>query len=187
MKRLVIASALLLAACGGPSTSPTGVSAPAGGGLPYQADRYRLQILGGSLACGDNKNPQAGTFVNLLVNMKPDATGWTATTEDGGFSLRLEPGSPATAFGPARLTGTARGAADDQVTLPLPTSPPPSGTRMTIVDAIPVAAVLTALLVPGFADFTTGTFNGAVVFSRNGVTATCPAGAVGFTLSRNIL
>jgi len=33
-------------------------------------------------------------------------------------------------------------------------------------------------------DFSHGTLDGTVVFSRNGVTSTCPAGAVGWTLNR---
>jgi len=58
----------------------------------------------------------------------------------------------------------------------------PNGTRVTFGATGTEAIPLTGLI--AFQDFVTGTFDGTVVFSKNGVTSTCPGGAVGWTLNR---
>lgn len=162
------------------------MAVPVGGGLPFQGTRYSLQITGGSLECGDVKSPQAGTVVSVYMNLKPDATGWIATADNGTLTLRFEPGSNTAGFGQIALVGTARGSADDQGLAPTPGIPLQlTGTRVTFDDAsIPFSGLLPAALVPGFEDFGNGKFQGTVVFSRNGVIATCPAGAAGWLINR---
>ena len=182
---LLIASLLAASACGGRPTSPSSSGGPPGGGLPFQATRYLISIVGDSVRCGDIRAPATGTAVSLNLVLQPDATGWTAVAEDtvaGTITLRFQQGSgPA---GPLEipLSGTARGFADDRG-LPIGVVPPMlNGTRIafgaTGTETIPLSG-----LIP-FQDFSNGTFDGPVLFSRNGVTATCPAGAAGWTMNR---
>ena len=177
MKRGIIVALLGLAACGGPS-APSGSSAPDGGGLPFQATRYFVEVFGLIVPCGDAP-PQVGTFTRFAVNLTPDSTGWTARSEDGGFTMRLENGG--LVGGDIQVRGTAQGAGDDQGFPLVPIAP--TGTRMTIPNPVPVAATLRADVPVAFQAITRGAFNGPVQFSRNGLTASCPAGSVSFDLT----
>ena len=178
MKQGVIVALLALAACGGPS-APSGTSAPGGGGLPFQATRYFVEVFGLTVPCGDARTPQVGTFARFAVNLTPDATGWTARSEDDAFTMRLENGGQVGAI--IQVRGTAQGAGDDQGFPLVPIAP--TGTRMTIPNPVPVAATLTADLPAQLQFITRGTFNGPVEFSRNDLTATCPTGSVSFNLT----
>ena len=116
--------------------------------------------------------------------MQPDASGWTATpenTSNGALSIRFTPGSVPVAVGQTSLAGTARGFADDAGISIGGQPSAPTGTRVTLgtgTDVIPHTGLL-ALDVTA-----TGTFDGPLTFSRDGVTSTCPAGAVTWQLSR---
>ena len=179
---LVYAALIVAGACGGGSsaTSPSNTS---GGGLPFQAARYVMELLGDSQSCGDIKLPQAGTSVSFVLTLSADATGWTGKTSNGGLTIHLQPSttnsSPPFAI---PIAGTVSGFVDDEAPLPLPgMTVQPNGTRAafaagtTLAGGIPTAS---------FPSFSTGTINGPVVFSRNGVTSTCPSGAVGWTMNR---
>lgn len=174
--------AFAAAGCGGTPSSPTSPAPPAGGGLPFQATRYSLQVIGSPLACGATGATAPATIVTFYVNMTADATGWTATSSDGAFTMRLQPDS---SLGFANLAGTARGSAVDEGSTPSVPSLPSNGTRVTIADATPISGRLPDSALPeSFRDRASGIVNGAVTFSRNGVTATCPAGATLFNLVR---
>jgi hypothetical protein len=89
MKRRFFLALLGLAACGGSSTAPSGTSAPGAEGLPFQATRYFLHVLGASAPCGDLRSPQAGTSVSFFVNLTPDGTGWIARSTDDGTRVTI--------------------------------------------------------------------------------------------------
>src|SRR5690348_5782096 len=111
------AAFVVAAACGsGSATSPTTTY---GGGLPFQAGRYVMELFGDSLACGDIKVPQAGTGVSFVLTLSSDATGWTGKTSSGGLTFHFQPSttnsSPPFAI---PIAGTASGFADDEAALP---------------------------------------------------------------------
>ena len=172
----------MAAACGGSPASPSASGAAAGGGLPFHAGAYQIDFLGGSLECGDIKIPQAGTAISARFNMRAGTGGWTATATSGSLTLHFRPGAGGTSPSSIALAGSGSGFADDQgVTLGPPLVIPPNATRLSIDGAISLSGVMP----PGStSDFSHGTLDGAVVFSRNLVTSTCPAGAVGWTLNR---
>jgi hypothetical protein len=184
-RKALLAPLLIAAACGGGSPSaPSG--ATLGGGIPFQVQtRYSLVMMGDSMRCGDVRSPQSGTAVTLDLMMQPDAMGWTATPaveSAGTMSLRFLQGSAPVASFQVSLTGTARGFADDQGMAIGTLSPAPNGTRVTFGATGTEAVPFTGLI--AFQDFVSGTFDGPVVFSRNGVTSTCPGGAVGWSFNR---
>ena len=49
-----------------------------------------LDLIGDSVACGDVKNPQAGTAVTVRLNMEVASNRYVATSAQGGLVLRLE-------------------------------------------------------------------------------------------------
>jgi len=141
-------------------------------------------MAGDTTACGDNRSPRSGTAVALDLTMQPDAAGWTATPADasaGTLSLRFEQG-PGAQPPIVALIGTARGFANDQGIATGTQAPVPTGTRVTFgatgTEAVPLSGGL------AFQQFAQGTFTGTIVFSRNGLTSTCPAGTVAWTLTR---
>lgn len=176
--RLALIVALLAMGCAG--ASPAGPVAPgalSGGGLPFDGTRYSLYISGDSSKCGDVKSPQAGTSVTLTLTLQADATGWTATASSGTLALRLQKGTATVHIGLIPVTGSGTGVADD-VGIPLQFLPaPPNGTRVTFGGTVPLSGEMPNSV------FALGTFDGPMVFSRNGVTSTCPAGAVDWTLN----
>ena len=183
-RKTLVVPLLVAAACG------SGPSAPAnptlGGGIPFEAQAlYSLTMIGDSLKCGDVRPVQSGTAVTVELMMQPDPMGWTATPSAGStgtMSLRFLQGSAPVAAFQVSLTGTARGFADDGGNAIRTPPLMPTGTRVTFgaagAEAIPFTGIV------AFQDFVNGTFDGPVAFSRNGVTSTCPGGAVGWTLNR---
>lgn len=174
--RLSIATAVALAttmslACG---SSPTSPSSSSSSPAPLGDGRFTLSITGDSGRCQDIKNPNVGTNIQLSLVGTHDGSTWIgrgATPQDGSIELRLAytqqvtpaPSGPAGTSG-SYVAGTMSGSASDTVTL--------SNRTVTIVDDTTISGVFRPL--PRFAD---GYTAGAVTFSRDGVTSTCPAGA----------
>lgn len=177
--RLSVATAVVLAtamslACGSSPTSPSASPPPLGDG------RFTLSITGDSSACQDIKNPNVGTRIQLSLVGTHDGSTWIgrgATPEDGSIELRLAytqqvtsaPSGPAAASG-SYVAGTMSGSASDTGT--------PSNRAATIADHTTISGVFRPL--PRFAD---GYTAGAVTFSRDDVTSTCPAGASSWFVS----
>ena len=181
--RWSIVALLGLAACGGGNPTGPADPQPAGGGLQFIESAYAVNFVGDSLACGDVKNPNTGLSVGIRMTLRRDATGWTANHATETAMLRFEPASttPSPA-GPAAIVGVARGSAQDEgVVFDPGFSVPANGTRITFADN---AALSGAMQTPQLTDSSGGTINGTVSFSRDGVTSTCPAGAVRWTISR---
>ena len=172
--RVLLAGAVIVAGCGSP-TAPEG-TAP----LPFRPAAYVIDFSGDTLACGDLKNPQAGTAVSLRLNMQTTSGLFIATSAAGGFTLRFERNPAANAL-TLRLTGTATGFADDEGFAGGTIGLAPNGTRMTVEPGVPLAGEIPS---PTVSDFALGRLNGPVVFSRGGVSSTCPAGTVSWTLNR---
>jgi hypothetical protein len=187
-RRLVVLAAFLVAACGSGPTSPSPPSptsppsSTSGGGLPFHAARYVMDLSGDSHPCGDDiKVPQAGTTVSFILTLSADPTGWTGTTSGGGLTIHFQP-STNNSFPPfdIPMAGTASGFADDEAPVPLPgIDVQPNGTRVTF----PAGTSITGGFPTAGFPFSMGSFNGTVVFSRNGVTSTCPSGAVRWTMN----
>jgi hypothetical protein len=185
LRKALVVSVVVASACSG--SSPSAPSSPTlGGGIPFQVQtRYSMTMVGDVGSCGDNRSPRSGTAVTLDLTMMPDATGWTATPANqsaGTLSLRFQQGSAQVPTFQVSLSGTARGFADDQGIAIGTTPPVPTGTRATFgatgAEAIPVTGLLS------LGQFASGTFDGTVVFSRNGLTSTCPGGVVTWTMNR---
>ena len=174
---LLVACSLVIVGCRSSPTSPRN-----GGALPFRSGAYMIDFAGDSIACGDVKNPQAGTAVSVRMDMQvtSDRASATATSSRGGLTLRLQPDHVATVFG-LRLTGMADGAADDEGGAAGGITIPANGTRMTIDPRVVVTGEVPS---PTVTDFAFGTVDGTVVFSRGGVASTCPSGAVRWTLNR---
>ena len=179
-RRPAVAVAFLIAACGGGTTSPS--TTTSGGGLPFQAGRYVMELLGDSQACGDIKVPQAGTGVSFALTLSADPTGWTGETSTRALSVHFLP-STTNSFPPFAIpmTGMASGFADDEGPLAGMTGQP-NGTRVTFPTGTSFSGGIPTASVPGFS---TGTITAPIVFSRDGVTSTCPSGAVGWTMNRS--
>jgi hypothetical protein len=183
-RKYLFAPLLAAAACGGGTPSaPAAVTL--GGGIPFQVQtRYSLTVVGNTTACGDSRSPQSGTAVTLDLMMQPDATGWTAApaaSAAGTLSLRFEQG-PGAQSPLVALIGTARGFADDQGTAIGTQTPVSTGTRVTFgatgTEAVPLSGGL------ALQQFAQGIFAGTIIFSRNGLTSTCPGGTVTWTMTR---
>jgi hypothetical protein len=141
-------------------------------------------LIGGSTPCGDVKIPQAGTAVTIRLNMEAGTGRFVATATQGGLVLQFErrPAANSMFAFSLGLAGTASGSADDEgVSLGGGVSVPPSGTRLTVPSSIPLSGEIPS---PMVSDMAMGTLDGIVTFSRNGVSSTCPAGAVHWTLNR---
>lgn len=181
-RNVLIAPLVIAAACGRSPASPSGTSGTTGGGLPFKSARYSLQVIGDSFRCGDVKSPQTGTTLWITFEMRPDPSGWTGTTADNALTLRFQPAGSGTTPLSIGLSGTARGSAEDEGIPLLPGGGPPrSGTRITLSDPVTLSGQMPS---PQVSDFSLGRFDGTVVFSRNGVTSTCPADAVGWSMNR---
>lgn len=182
-RRLAVPVAFLVTACGGGTTSPSTTPSMSGGGLPFQAGRYVMELLGDSLACGDIKVPQAGTSVSFVLTLSADPSGWTGKTSTGALSVHFQ-SSTTNSFPPFAIpmTGTASGFADDEAPLPLPgMTVQPNGTRVTFATGTSFTG---GIPTASFPSFSMGSFTAPVVFSRDGVTSTCPPGVVGWTMNR---
>ena len=165
-RMLLVACCALISGCGGTPTAPE-----SNGTLPFRPGAYMLDLIGDSVACGDVKNPQAGTAVTVRLNMEVASNRYVATSAQGGLVLRFS----------VALTGTATGSADDEGRTIGGLSIPPKGTRLTVSSSVPLSGEIPS---PAVSSFASGTLNGTVTFSRDGVSSTCPAGAVGWTLNR---
>jgi hypothetical protein len=170
---------VLLAGCGAHSPSAPSTTAP-GGGLPFQSALYELRIVGDPLRCtGDVL--RVGTLVSLAVNLTPDASGWTGRPADpanGTLVLTLRPGSLPSSPPRFQLGGAVQGFAIDAGTGPLPVR---TGRRLTFgstADAVtPISGVT-----PGSVLAAVGPIEGPAAFTLEGLTTTCPAGAVLWSL-----
>ena len=110
-RMLLVACCALISGCGGTPTAPE-----SNGTLPFRPGAYMLDLIGDSVACGDVKNPQAGTAVTVRLNMEVASNRYVATSAQGGLVLRLERERTASSISPfsLALTGTATGSADDE-------------------------------------------------------------------------
>jgi hypothetical protein len=177
-KMLLLACCVLLCGCGGSPTAPE-----TNGTLPFRSGAYLLDVIGDGFACGDVKNPQAGTAVTVGLNMDVSANQYVARSAQGGLVLRFQRTPTANSISPFSLglTGTATGSADDEGRTLGGISIPPKGTRLTLSSSVPLSGELPS---PALSHFAFGTLNGTVTFSRDGVSSTCPAAAAGWTLNR---
>jgi hypothetical protein len=171
---VLLAGAVVVAGCGSP-TAPEGT-----GPLPFKPAAYVIDFSGDTLACGDLKNPQAGTAVSVRLNMQTTSGRFIATSAPGAFRVQFER-EPAANAVTLRLTGTATGFADDEGFAGGTIGIPPNGPRMTVDPGVPLIGEIPS---PTVSDFALGRLNGPVVFSRGGVSSTCPAGTVSWTLNR---
>ena len=64
-RKLLLAWCVVGSACSGSPTAPG-----PNGALPFRSGAYVIDMGGDSLACGDVKNPQAGTGVSVTLNME---------------------------------------------------------------------------------------------------------------------
>jgi hypothetical protein len=168
------------ASCSDSPASPS-QQPPLGDGM------FILSLLGGTSECGDLKNPQAGTAVTVQIRASHTGDVWigkAATTADGDFEIRLSRTSdPVSApGGPLRLNdipvaGTLQGTATDSY-LFTPTYTL-SGTSAVFGSAVTINGFVR--VPPG--TFAEGRNTSALTFSRAGVSSTCPASAVGWTLN----
>jgi hypothetical protein len=147
-----------------------------------------MSLLGGTTECHDVQVPQAGTAVAFRIAGSHDATGaWIGrptSSVDGNFEIRLAVstgpvGSNAAPLRPFDIVirGTVTGFAIDSYAY-TPTSVP-SGTTANFSSTFSISGIARY---PNFT-FADGLGDSALVFSRNSVTATCPAGQVGWTLN----
>jgi hypothetical protein len=182
---LAVLVTIAFGGCGGgspaaPSDPPTTTAT-----LPFTEGSYALEFHGGTLECGDFKIPQAGTVVSFTVMLRRDVKAWNAVNGTNTLALRFEsaaapPGVPNPfALG---IAASARGFAEDEGLLVAPgLAVPPNGTRMTFADNATLSGSMPSAQVNAFS---LGTVNGTVIFSRNGVTSTCPPGIVTWTMNR---
>jgi len=178
---------IALGGCGGGSPAGPSNGPVATGGLPFSDGAYVVSFVGGSVECGDVKNPQAGTSVSITLQLRRDGTAWTGTSGNA-LTFHFEPGAvPAGPPSPSAIgiTGTARGSANDEGILLDPNrgqfNTQPNGTRITFPDNTALSGSFPS---PALLTFSQGRIDGTVTFSRNGVTSTCPPGIVGWTMNK---
>jgi len=156
---------------------------PFSGRVALGDGRRSLTLLGDSLKCGDVRQVQAGTSVSVDVMVSSDSRGWTVHALDsngGSFEIRIERMLGSGMFGSVPLSGSAQGYAIDSSTEFFNT---PTGTVLTFAPPGGVPVPLSGQM--PFASLATGEFRGAIAFSRNDVVATCPAGAVLWSLTNS--
>lgn len=175
-------AAATVSACGGDVAAPSAISAPLGDGA------FIVDLLGDSKRCDDIKSPQAGTGVTVLVSASHDGNGnWIARAADasgGNFEFRL-----------ARGSGTATAPSGPPGPLDTAVIGSWSGSAVNSFQIGPFAGVIpptTASFGAGAsvqgimrsaARFADGFITSEMTFSRAGVSSTCPAGAVGWTIN----
>jgi hypothetical protein len=177
---LILTAAVLAGACGSTPPAPT-PAVPVSSGVALGTGRRNLTIIGDSLTCGDVRNPQSGTAitVDVMVTSEGMASMLRAgETRGGSFEIRIERAAGTGMFGAIPLTGSARGYAIDSLDDGGRT---PTGTRLTFDPSGGEAVPLTGL--SPFTSYATGTFQGTVEFSRNGVVSSCPPGSTSWSLS----
>ena len=182
-KVLALGLALAMPACGSvpalPSTAP---STSTGAGTVFGEGTFVIDLIGDSKACGDIKIPQAGTAVSVAIAgsvVNGEWVGRAAVPEGGAFELRLrfdnQPPPPSAGPNALSVAGTFSGTAvDSYVYLP--------GLVLRGTSAVfGSGAQLDGAL--QWQTFAKGTVAGNMAFTRNGVTSTCPPGAVGWTIN----
>jgi hypothetical protein len=180
-RSLAVIALVLVCACGGPPSSPT-AALPFDGAVALGNGRRSLTIAGDSDRCGD-RLPETGTAVNVDVMGSSDNMGWTIRPLDakgGNFEIRIERALTTAMFGAVALAGTARGYAVDSST---DFSHTPIGTTLTFGAAATSPAHLTGSMSIG--SLASGAFQDDLTFSRNGVSASCPAGTVMWSLANS--
>ena len=175
---VVTAMALASACDSGSPAGPSNAAPPLADGL------YMLHLSGDSGRCNDIKNPPAGTVLALSLTATHDNSGmWIArgtTAADGTIEIRLAHTTQITTApsGPIAsgiaVAGSMSGGANDAGFLPFHSS----STRTALVADQPITGVFRAI-----AKFADGYFGGAVTFSKDGVSSTCPAGAGGWRVN----
>jgi hypothetical protein len=179
--RLTVVALLATLACGSNADWPSSPTQPFvfpvfGGGT------FLIALLGDSSLCGDIKNPQAGTMVSVAMAGSVVDGVWTgrALTPDGGqFELRLvSSNTPPPASAGLRaisVLGSATGTAIDSFVY----TPGfvPRGTAIRFGDRVELTGALRT------ATFASGHVDSPVTFTRNGVSSTCPVGAVEWTIN----
>lgn len=178
VRKLLLTSSVVITACGGTPSAPGTAGAP-----PFRSGAYVIDFIGDSFACGDVKTPQAGTAATVRLTIETSGNRSIATATGGGLTLQLQRDQTVSRFSmfSVGVAGTANGFAADEGYAAGAISTPPSGTRLTIDPSVPLTGEMPS---PTVSDFALGALHGTVVFSRGGVTATCPAGAVSWTLNR---
>jgi hypothetical protein len=181
-RALAIMALSFVSGCGGSTAAPE-VPLPFSGRLALGDGRRFLTIVGDPERCGDIRDPQSGTSVSVDINSSSDGGGWTLRPLDGTggqFEVRIERMLGTGMFGGVPLSGTARGYAVDSSAEPFVT---PTGTIVTLADA--GAAPLRFRGVMTSSSLASGSFQGTVTFSRNGVVSSCPAGAVMWSVTNS--
>jgi hypothetical protein len=179
-RRILIVAAVLAGACGSNPAAPT-PSVPVASGVALGTGRRNLSIVGDSLKCGDVRTPQSGTTitVDVMVTTEGMASMLRAVeTVGGSFEIRIERAPGSGMFGAIPLTGSARGYAIDSLDDEVHT---PTGTKLTFDPAGAPPVPLTGL--SPFTSFATGTLQGAVEFSRNGIVSSCPPASTSWSLT----
>jgi len=184
-EHLVSATAAIVvtaASCDGGPASPSPQPPPLGVGI------FILSLGGDSSLCQDIKIPLAGTFVTVQVRAVHDGGTWigrAASAEDGDFEIRLARATqPVSAhsgpMGPrdVAVAGTLWGVATDSYNY-VPTWVP-SGTSVVFDQTTTISGIVRFASGARFGD---GLDTAPVMFTRAGVSSTCPPGAVGWTLN----
>lgn len=177
---IAILAAALTAACGSAPAAPT-PSVPVSSSLALGTGRRSLTLTGDSIKCGDVRTPQSGTAINVDVILTSEgmASMLRAVDPGGGrFEIRIERAPGAGMFGVIPLSGSARGYAIDSLNDAVHT---PTGTRLTFDPAGAPPVPLTGL--SPFTSFATGTLQGTVEFSRDGLVSSCPPGSTTWSLT----
>jgi len=168
---------LIAGSCGSSATSPTAAQAPLRDG------RYSFTWSGG-VACGDVTAPQVGTTATLNMIGTHDGSIWIGRPEtagDGNFEMRLtKSGFVASISGismlaPVSFAGTISGTGADAFVLP--SGGARSGRLIVFGTSTPVSGVADSVGTAG-----DGRASGAVSFSLNGVSITCPANATSWLM-----
>jgi hypothetical protein len=166
--------------CGASPTSPAHDPALTDG-------TFLLSLIGDSSSCNDIKVPPAGTSVKVNLAATHDGSGtWIAhgaTTADGTIEMRLSQTTTVAmaSSGPAEpsdyyVNGWISGTANDSTAVIFP--PGPTNRTVTFDGQMSVSGIIRPL-----AKFGDGYSNGAMTFSKDGASAACPAGAVGWFIN----
>jgi hypothetical protein len=182
-RSLAVIALVFVCACGGPPSAPT-APLPFQGAVALGNGRRSLTIVGDSDRCGDTRLPDTATpSVNVDVMGSSDNSGWTLRPLDatgGNFEIRIERALTSAMFGAVALTGSAQGYAVDSSTDFYHT---PMGTTLTFGASDTSAIHLTGSMSIG--SLASGAFQDELTFSRNGVSASCPAGTVMWSLTNS--
>jgi hypothetical protein len=166
---------LLFAGCGGSSPTSPSLATP-----PLPDGTFLMEWVGDSYQCQDIRVPNAGTSVSVLMAGTHDASGtWIAhplSSDGGNVEIRMTRSGPTTSAGDFPVAGTWSGnAIDSFVFAP---SYIPYGSNLAFGDSAPFTGSASARFVSAG-----GYSSTPLVFTRNGLSATCPAAAVEWSLN----